>query len=197
MTQPKWKIHHCEKPEEWALSRKKYEAAAAQHQASREALEFLLKDYGHSVASHQIKLHQFSKVESVDELVVSLSHTSPNLAAAVAGKTEIFKSVGIDLEKSDRKMKINSGHHFLNEGDDPELHTDLLRGWCKKEAAFKAWAPFWDQDQKGKPLVLKDLDIRGKHFYKSGSDVELGFVELIETEYLGQGLYLTLAWTLT
>jgi phosphopantetheinyl transferase (holo-ACP synthase) len=197
MSQPKWKIHHCENPEKWALSRKKYVSASAQHQASREALEFLLKSHGYSIDPCDINLLKFSTVEGVDDLFVSLSHTSPNLAAAVVGEKSIFQSVGIDLEKSGRQMKINSGHHFLNESDDPELHNELLKGWCKKEAAFKAWSPFWDQEKEGKPLVLKDLDIRGKHFYKRGSKIELGFVELIETNYLDIDLYLTLAWTLT
>lgn len=194
MTQPKWKILSCVEPADWALKRKKFGPAACQHQASRQALSELLLEFGHKFSPEEIQLQNFSSVEGIDELVVSLSHTSPHFAAAVVGKNENFRSVGIDLEKSDRKMKINSGHHFLNEADDPELHTDLLRGWCKKEAAFKAWAPFWNEEEKGKPLVLKDLDIRGNEFFLRGKSVVLGNVELIETKFDGQGLYLTLAW---
>jgi len=194
MTQPIWKILSCVKPDEWALKRKKFEAAASQHQASRQALSELLQEFDHTVSAEKIQLQNFSSVVGISNLVVSLSHTSPHFAAAVVGKNENFKSVGIDLEKSNRKIKINSGHHFLNEGDDPELHSDLLRGWCKKEAAFKAWAPFWNEEEKGKPLVLKDLDIRGNQFFLRGETEVLGNVELIETEFDGQGLYLTLAW---
>ncbi len=155
-----------------------------------------MREAGHELEAQAIELQNFSKIKGIDDQVISLSHTSPNFAAAVAGSINNFKSVGVDLEKSDRVMKINSGRHFLNDGDDPELHQDLLRGWCKKEAAFKAWAPFWDDFSEGKPLVLKDLDIRGNQFFRKGKSEELGFVELIETSHEGQALYLTLAWVL-
>jgi phosphopantetheinyl transferase (holo-ACP synthase) len=196
MTLPKWKIISCTAPDEWALKRKKYDAASAQHQASRQALSLLLKEEGIEISAYEIELEKFSKVKGLPQHVISLSHTSPHFAAAVIGENNIFKSVGVDLEKSDRKMKINSGHHFLNEADDPSLHQDLLRGWCKKEAAFKAWAPFWDDEKEGKPFILKDLDIRGELFFRKGSEESLGQVKLLETNHEGQALYLTLAWVL-
>ncbi|MCO4792325.1 MAG: 4'-phosphopantetheinyl transferase superfamily protein [Bacteriovoracaceae bacterium] len=194
MKRPNWKIKTCKEPSSWSLERKNFKPASCQHQASREALAELLKDLGTFVSANSIKLINFSKVEGVNDYIVSLSHTSPHFGAAVIGNTEELLSVGIDLEKADRKMKLTSGHHYLNPGDDPHLHEHLLKAWCLKEAAFKAWNPFWDEIEMKKSFVLKDLDVRGNRFYLKESDLPLGYVEINEEEFDGQSFYITLAW---
>lgn len=126
MNEPNWKIITCETPSPWAREKRAYALSACQHEASRMALAELFNEQGVSLKASELVLQNYHKVEGLPEYVASFSHTGPHFGAAALGHLSYCQSVGIDIERTDREMRVDSGHHFLNSADDEALHQDLL-----------------------------------------------------------------------
>jgi len=132
-----------------------------------------------------LKIKNHLHLENDNETLVSLSHTKGAAAAAIAKKEEGLISIGIDIERISRKLNINSSKYFLREED--EKSYSLLEIWCLKEAIFKAYAPFY-QDEK--TLVLKDFWITEDRFgHYSNRGKVLGKCNVKKE----QGLYVAIA----
>lgn len=195
MNEPNWKIITCKSPSAWALEKRAYELSACQHEASRKALAELFSEQGIHLQDFQLELQNYHKVMDQKDYVASFSHTGPHFGAAALGHLSYCQSVGIDIERTDREMRVDSGHHFLNSADDEGLHQDLLLAWCLKEASYKAYSPFWSEEIKGKPFVLKNLAVRGDRFYLGAETLPKGFIKREVVSHGGQNFFLTLAWT--
>ncbi|MFG1591491.1 4'-phosphopantetheinyl transferase family protein [Halobacteriovorax sp. CON-3] len=127
-------------------------------------------------------------LESDKSKLVSISHTKELAACALCTNPEV-KSVGIDIEWSERKMREGTFKYFVSHERELKLHTPL-EIWCIKEAAFKAYSPFHD-DEKEKILVLTDFEIIEQGILQGPNDSELIY-EIIEEEYQGRPFKLAL-----
>ncbi len=139
----------------------------------------------------------FEQLEIIDHRIlaafpqtkVSLSHTGP-LAVAAASTAENILSLGIDIEKVDRQIKVGVEHYIAHPHDD---HFESLKLWVIKEACFKAIAPLVDK-HRHTPLVLKDIWVKQGYF---GLDLELdivGYFQIDIEQYNENQLFLAVAW---
>src|SRR5690606_6721348 len=118
--------------------------------------------------------HDFGQLEIQDHLYlkahpefkVSLSHTR-GLSAAVLG--ENCASVGIDIERIDRRFNPATQKYYLTTEDRRDLTA--LELWCIKEAAFKAFAPLKTYQTIKDVLVLKDLNVIAENIIFNGKEV--------------------------
>ena len=121
-----------------------------EHRLSRYALKHLVGDRAIEIENH---LH----LRNHPEIKVSVSHTKGAGAAIICEDVKI-RSVGIDIEWSQRPVKEGIEKFYINERDDQIDHMKL---WMAKEAAFKAISPLYTGD---KILVLKDIVINADSF---------------------------------
>lgn len=120
----------------------------ADFRLSRWCLKKLTQEENLNISNH---LH----MEESREKLVSVTHTKELAAGALCTNPEV-KSVGIDIEWSDRRMREGSFKYFVTCESELEIHSPL-EIWCIKEAAFKAYSPFHDENKK--ILVLTDFRI--------------------------------------
>lgn len=127
---------------------------------SREALATILKQENIFVSDLKadLELVNYQNLKNFPDFVLSLSHTRGAGAAVLAKKTEV-RSLGIDIEWSDRNLKNEAGRFYNNPED--SLYENKLELWTMKEAAFKALSPL------GFPgvLVLTKIIIQDGEFF--------------------------------
>ncbi|POB14671.1 MULTISPECIES: 4'-phosphopantetheinyl transferase family protein [unclassified Halobacteriovorax] len=128
-------------------------------------------------------------LDNHDNMLVSISHTKELAACALCTNKDV-KSVGIDIEWSDRKMREGTFKYFVSHERELNIHSPL-EIWCIKEAAFKAYSPFHD-DENEKILVLTDFEILEKGVLKGPKDNKLVY-EIIEEKYQGRPFKLALS----
>ncbi len=139
--------------------------------ASRLALKMSLETLGISDLSWddlEIEDHHFLKKHP--EILVSLSHTQ-TFGAAYVALSSCFRSVGVDLELCERKMKESTLKFFVNTDDE---YSDTLKLWTQKEAAFKAISPLC----KKADLTLKMIAIKGEEFFLKKDECFKGQVSI-------------------
>jgi len=123
----------------------------------------------------RLEIHNHHFLEHFPEYVVSISHTR-GVAVSLIGNRKKYKSIGIDLEHAKRVMNPKVLKFFKHDTDEEQ---DPLLLWCKKEAAFKALSPLWNQE---KTFVLKDIWIRGNEFGLLSDDKIKGQIQLEKVE---------------
>jgi phosphopantetheinyl transferase (holo-ACP synthase) len=102
---------------------------------SRNALGLCLTEAGRDLPIRDLMLKNYSQIQGIPEYVVSLSHTKNCGAAMLAPKGQ-YRSVGIDLEHSERVVKESIIERVRHPHDLKRLRNIEL--WSLKEAAFKA-----------------------------------------------------------
>lgn len=139
---------------------------------SRTALSLLT-----NIPFDKLEIHNHLHILNRPELLVSISHTK-GMAIAAACEDVMVKSIGIDIENTNRIIKDGYEKFFVNPHDS---YTDLLTLWCEKEAVFKAVSPFIHIINKDiTTFVLKDIWIKKHHFGIIGSDTKLGTLEYFQ-----------------
>jgi hypothetical protein len=147
-------------------------------QASRQAIENCLNSAG--LISHDLGIVDHLYLRQYPEYAVSLAHTA-EWGAAIIGKRPKFLSIGIDLEKADRKVSKKIHKFFINSND--QVGLEPLEIWVRKEAAFKAFFPLRDRQNLFKTYVLNDLWLIDNYFGLNGSRYPLG--EVVSESYKG------------
>lgn len=102
---------------------------------SREALRVSLKEAGKEVAISMLMLKDYSGIRGVPEYTLSLSH-SKDCGAALVAPGCIYRSVGIDIEHTERTVKKSIIERVGHPEDLGSLRNIEL--WALKEAVFKA-----------------------------------------------------------
>lgn len=98
---------------------------------AREALRLSLAYEAPEILELRVK--NYHQLEKWPEYTLSLSH-SRGAGAAVVASRNVYRSVGIDLELSDRLVKPEVITRISNVLDAPLKAIEI---WCSKEAAFK------------------------------------------------------------
>lgn len=142
------------------------ENRASQYYTSRLALQQCLEEtYPHKDIQFPEGLEIFNHhyLTKIPDICVSLSHNKICSAAAIGSRKE-YTSIGIDIEKSDRKFHPRLKKFFVNQHDYLDKSQSLLELWCIKEAAFKALYPISRQFWPKTPLLLKDIFVKNHYF---------------------------------
>lgn len=147
------------------------QARQKSYYASRQALRNALNELGISVKTwSELEIENFHHLRMKPEILVTLSHTQNFAVAWVATQVQ-YKSVGVDLELCQRKMKSNTLKFFVNSDDE---YSDPLKLWVQKEAAFKALSPL----NPIQDLTLKMITIKDQHFSLKEKNAFAGTVSL-------------------
>ncbi len=101
---------------------------------SRSALLECLVNNGDSPTINQLRIKDYSFLENYPRLTLSLSHTD-GCGAAVVGQRNIFRSLGIDIERQNRDVKDSVIERIAHPMDESLRNIEL---WCLKEAVYKA-----------------------------------------------------------
>lgn len=137
---------------------------AAEYKEARQCIDDCLEELNQAPDGHEIVNHLH--LLGHPEQLVSLSHTKTH-AIAMLGLAPKYKSVGVDIERLDRPIKVDSQKYFEREEDHFEhpTHRNLYL-WCIKEACFKALSPLiqGQGDFKERALLLKDIWIKDNEF---------------------------------
>ncbi len=148
----------------------KTEQLAYQYISSRLALKQCLKEMVKTSMSDQLflpedfkllQLENYTGLVNFPQLTVSLSHTKTTGAAMVAARSEC-KSVGIDIEKTDRKLADKIAKKFINQQDQSD--RSILEIWAMKEAAFKAITGIKEELKIEQSLVLQNIILSNQSF---------------------------------
>lgn len=128
---------------------------------SREALARLLLNQAEIKITDlkgELELINYQNLKNFPDYVLSLSHTKGAGAAVLAKKSEV-RSLGIDIEWSDRNLKDEAARFYKNAQD--SVYENKIELWTMKEAAFKALSPL------GYPgvLVLSKIIIQNGVFF--------------------------------
>ena len=127
---------------------------------SRTALKNLLIRENQKVEDlkSDLTLENYQRLTKYPEYITSISHTKGAGAACLA-KQSAYRSLGIDIEWSDRNLKIEA-QRFYRHPEDVYSVSELVF-WTMKEAAFKALSPL------GYPgvLVLSKIIIQHHKFW--------------------------------
>jgi len=110
----------------------KHQEKKDQFLLSRQALKICLESFQITMELPQLELLHHSVLKNNDRFVCSLSHTKDN-AAAMVEEARNFLSVGIDIERSERKINPAIILKIKNISDE----WDDLFLWTAKEAAYK------------------------------------------------------------
>lgn len=102
-----------------------------------------------------LSISRYLHLEEDSSKLVSLTHTRGLAACALCTNPDV-KSIGVDIEWTHRNMKEGSFKYFVTDESELKLHSPL-EIWCIKEAAFKAYYPFYDEIAADKVLVLTDF----------------------------------------
>lgn len=158
---------------------------------SREALATLLKQEMISVINlkSDLELINYQNLKNFPDYVLSLSHTRGAGAAVLAKKTD-YKSLGIDIEWSDRHLK-DEASRFYRHPDDSPFYQDKLELWTMKEAAFKALSP---RGFSG-VLVLSKIIIKDGEFFTHEQPSIRGRVETYLKKVDNKNLWVAIAYT--
>lgn len=149
---------------------------------AREALRECLSTLNIHLGVKDLVLKGHSEVQGVEEIQVSLTHSSDWGAAVLARSSEII-SVGIDLEPLSREVKPL----ILARVSHPEdLDLSPLSIWTLKEAAFKA---LMNTKRFEHPLEFSSIKIGDQVWSQKESGIS-GEWKLIHEE----GQLVALAW---
>lgn len=155
---------------------------------SREALKLLLQKDGHQILDlkQDLELINYQNLAKFPEYLTSITHTKGAGAAVLAKKSD-YLSVGIDIEWSDRTMKLEAQRFFRHPED--SSYEDMIELWTMKEAAFKALSP------QGFPgvLVLSKIIIQNGLFYTNEQPQIQGYVETQVKSFDNKKLYVAIA----
>jgi len=91
-------------------------------------------------------------------------------------------SVGIDIEKSSRKVNPGTHKFFINSEDGEQL--DPLQIWVLKEASFKALFPLRVQLGYTKTWTLNDFWVNSNLFGIKGNRFAIGQVKIFSFQGL-------------
>jgi phosphopantetheinyl transferase (holo-ACP synthase) len=100
---------------------------------SREALRLAFFERGINLQIPELQLLNFNQLIDENNYILSLSHTKEWGAAVIADKSR-YRSIGIDIEKTDREVKPEIFQRISHAQD---FKTDSVRIWSLKEAIFK------------------------------------------------------------
>lgn len=156
---------------------------------SREALALLLTKFGHQIGDlrEDLALNNFQNLPKFPEYLTSLTHTKGAGAALLAEKSE-YRSLGIDIEWSDRVMKKEADRFFRHPMD--SVYPESLELWTMKEAAFKALSPLGHHGV----LVLSKIIIQDGIFWTQENPEINGFVRVHKLPVADRALYLSIAY---
>lgn len=132
---------------------------------SREALKDALKNMGKDLTPGQLFLEDYSTIRGLPQFTISLSHT-PLCGAALVSERKFFRSLGIDIEMSERLVK-DSIIERISHPEDLKLRNIEL--WCLKEAVFKA---LMNTKLFPKPIEFSSIKISKEHWSHSPSSLE-------------------------
>lgn len=116
---------------------------------SRLALLECIKERKIYLSLDNLLLINNSQIHGQDHLTVSLSHTKDIAVAVSALKKEVL-AVGVDIENSNRAIKLGADKYFCNDKDN--FNYTLLQKWIIKEACYKAFSNLSNED-----FLLKDV----------------------------------------
>jgi 4'-phosphopantetheinyl transferase EntD len=132
---------------------------------SRKALQNCLKEHGINADIHQLSIENHSKLIHFSRFCLSLAHTK-SCGAALIADSKIFKSVGIDIELTERKVS-EAVKERISHPEDANLKNIEL--WCLKEAAFKA---IMNTTFFKVPIEFSSIKIASKHWSHSPSGLK-------------------------
>jgi len=98
------------------------------------------------------------------EALVSLSHTGPDIGAALVAINPSYLSIGVDIEPIGRTIDQKATRYFMAKDDDQEYTKQLLLCWSLKEAAFKALSPLIANYTEDTNLVLSRIWLKDDQF---------------------------------
>ena len=152
--------------------------------------EKLLRKFNISIRSHddleQNNYHHFKKFPHI---LTSQAHTRGVSISAIAF-TDTYKSIGIDLEKSDRIIKDITHRFFFHAKDSEGFKSDTLKLWTMKEAIYKAVNPL-TLDKKN---TLRDFYIdQDFNFFMEGRSEIFGKTKVEEIVIENQNYLLAYA----
>ncbi len=131
----------------------------------------------------------YHHLKKFPQILTSQAHTRGISISAIAF-TDNFKSIGIDLEKSDRVIAPNTHRFFFNDKDSEVFKSEPLKLWTLKEAIYKAASPL-SVNQKAD---LKDFYVeKNFHFFLENNASITGKTHLEEIEIQNQKYFLALA----
>ena len=125
---------------------------------SRNALQMCFAQAGIDLPVSRLILKNYSEIQSIPDYVLSLSHTK-NCGAAMLALKGQYRSVGIDLEHSERIVKESIIERVRHPQDFRKLRNIEL--WSLKEAAFKA---LMNSGNFLKPVEFSSILIEEKHW---------------------------------
>lgn len=132
---------------------------------ARSALLQLLSERGIAWNISQLQLKNFSEVQDLPDLILSLSHSKTHGAALLADKSQ-FQSVGIDIENVEREVKASIAERIAHSADAKLRNIEL---WCLKEAVFKA---LMNTRKFPNPLEFSSIEIQDKFWSHSPSSLK-------------------------
>ena len=155
---------------------------------SRNALKNLLVKQNHNVADLRadLVLENYQHLTHYPDYLTSISHTK-HAGAAVLALRNNFYSLGIDIEWSDRNLKVEAERFYRHSEDIYDVSELVL--WTMKEAAFKALSPL------GFPgvLVLSKIIIQNQKFWTNERPEIIGELKIEKLPHQSRELLIAIA----
>lgn len=159
----------------------------ASYYATRKALKLALLKQGISVLDWEdLQINKHHHLEKYPDVLVSLSDTE-KIGCAFIASEKLHRSIGVDIELCDRKMKDSVLKFFINADD---KYSDPLQLWTQKEAAFKAISPFCHEQE----LNLKMIAVKDHTFVLKGSPDLTGTLSIEKVLFENKELWVTKAY---